>query len=325
MTTPKISIVVPVYNVERYLIKCVESLLSQTYTSYEILLVDDGSDDSSAHICDAYALNNDNIISLHKKNGGLSDARNYAMSYVSGEYVTFVDSDDYVHENYLNAMISCLPIGINDVDMVICSYKDVSEDIVASHHCDYNVKGINMSSKETLSEMCYEKYFGTSACAKLIRTNLVKQFPFPKGKLYEDLATMYKVIGHARRIVFLNQPLYYYVQRIGSIRNSKWNKQKWDVMEAANGLLNYIDNQYPELHKDAVQRYFFSANEVYVNAFSEKSYSRIIEPLRKKLKPLWHDVVNNPRISTKQRSRYWMMIHAPKIYRLIWNVWHKID
>lgn len=313
-----ISVVVPVYNVENYLAKCVDSLINQTYKNKEILLIDDGSSDSSGNMCDEFAKKNKNIRVFHKENGGLSDARNYAIPYIKGQYVAFVDSDDYVDVDYLERMIS--PAQSNDFDIVISTHINETSNgkLLASKNID--LTSHYLTPGQALETMCYEIEFGTSACGKLISRTLVESFAFPTGKLYEDLATIYKMIGASRKIIFLNMPMYHYIQRGGSIRNSNWKPSVMDIMEASQNLLDYIDSSYPDIHKAGVQRYFFSANELYIRAFNEEDYLQIVEPIRKKLKTLWPDIKTNPNIQSKQFLRYWMLVNSPCLYRKIWQL-----
>ena len=316
----KISVVVPVYNVEKYLKKCVGSLLRQTYKNFEIILVDDGSSDGSGKLCDSYAEQSRNIFVLHKQNGGLSDARNYALPYIKGQYVTFVDSDDYVDLDFLERLAKPLTGKITELpDMVISPHRNeiLNRGSLPVRWRSQSYQ--NLGPEKALEMMCYEKEFGTSACAKLISIRLVKKFPFPKGKIYEDLATVYKMIGNSRRIIFLDVPMYHYIQRKGSIRKGKWSPSVFDIMEASGNLLDYIAVHFPDIYKAGVQRYFFSANEVYIRAFNEKDYFKIISPVQKELRNMWKVIRENPQIRAKQKLRYWMLINCPALYRRIWT------
>lgn len=319
----KISVIVPVYNVEKYLKRCVCSLINQTYTNIEIILVDDGSTDGSGKLCDSYAAYNRNVCVLHKVNGGSADARNYAIPYVRGEYISFVDSDDYVDLNFVERMVKPLNNSETEIpDMVICSHIVETFDGIPLVDKKGTMQYYKLTPERALEIMCYEQEFGTTPCAKIISCELFKKFPFLVDSTYEDLATVYKMIGNSKSIVFLNLPMYHYVQRLGSKRNNKWNPAVLDVMKASDNLLEYIDLYYPDLHKAGVQRYFFSANEVYTKAFNEEDYLKIISPIRKKLKEFWRDIKENPKIGIKQKIRYRMLIRCPIVYKKIWKWIH---
>lgn len=316
----KISVIVPVYNVEKYLKKCVDSLLNQTYKNIEIILVDDGSTDGSGNLCDSYAEQNKSVYVLHKQNGGLSDARNYAIPYINGKYVSYIDSDDYVDLDFFDKLAKPLDGTMGEIpDMVICTHVDEMEGRILYTDKKKNSFYQNLTPEQALKIMCYEREFGTSACGKVISKKLAEKFLFPRGKLYEDLATIYKMIGDSERIIFFNAPLYHYIQREGSIRRNKWNSSVLDVMEASQSLLDYIVTYYPEIYKDGVQRYFFSANELYIRAFNEKDYLSIILPFRKKLRGFWRDIRGNPEIRVRQKIRYWMLISCPVVYKKVWR------
>ncbi len=314
-----ISVIVPVYNVEKYLRKCLDSILNQTYQNFEVILVNDGSTDDSGKICNEYALRNPVIKAFHKKNGGLSEARNYGVVYAKGEYVTFIDSDDYIDEHYLERMKKAL--NLSNADIVIVGQIDETE--------DGNILGIKGDSKEeikilspmqTLEKMCYEREIGTSAWGKLYRIEYIRKNPFPKGKLYEDLATVYKIIGDSGKIVLLSSTFYHYIQRPGSIRNSTWNENVMDIMDASLQLLNYVRCNFPDIEVAAVYRYFFSANEVFTRAFEEKKYLKIVASIRNDLLEMWPFIRKNISVTNRQKIRYYLMAYHPVCYRVIWKV-----
>lgn len=317
-----VSIIVPVYNVEKYLDRCVRSLVNQTYKNIEILLVDDGSTDSSGDMCEDYAKCFNNVIVLHKQNGGLSSARNFAIPYVSGEYVTFVDSDDYVELYYVEYMLD--PI-INDmsndaIDMVICNNTNETQDGIIigkkiSSIDRHQISREYMTAQATLEAMCYIRKFGTSVGGKLIAATIAKDFHFLVGRIYEDLATVFRIIDASRQIVFLNVPMYHYVNRRGSIRHSAWTPATSDVMTAAQELLNYIDQNYPNIHDAGVYRFFISANEFYIRAFREDNYLEIINPVRDQLKDLLPEILHNRKILIIRKIQFFMLVHTPRLYR----------
>ena len=323
-TNIKVSIIVPVYNVELYLEKCLQSLIDQTYKNIEILLVDDGSIDSSGRICDRYAELYNNISVWHKSNGGQSSARNYGVSFASGEYITFVDSDDYVDADYIKYMVDSLDIN-DPIDLVICAY--VNEIFDSNFTYSKEKKNVLMharpqklNAEEALKIMCYEQQFGTSPCGKLILSSIVRQHPFPIGHIYEDLASVYKMISSSKRIIFLNVSTYHYVHRSGSTTTSPWNCSINYLMIAAQDLLNHIDSYYPLIHDAGVYRFFFSANEFYIRAFDEIDYRKIIEPVQKQLVKLWPCILHNKNTSLKQKIRFWLLTYTPCLYRSVWRL-----
>lgn len=309
----KVTVVVPVYNVEKYLDRCVESLLHQTVQGYRIILVDDGSMDCSGKKCDDWALKSHMITTLHKQNGGLSDARNYGVQYVDTEYVTFVDSDDYVEPEYIELLLKGLEIG---ADMVVTHHIQEYENapkkaIITKQFSTY-------SAEKALEMMCYEN-LSTSADGKLFPKKFVVDDPFPVGRLYEDLWTTYKYIGRSKKIAFNKSQTYHYLQRKGSIRQGRWKEQYFDVMDGTKNLLRYININYPRIHAAGVFRYYYSANELYVRAFAADNYLKIIRPVQKKMKEHYLLVLKNDKISTKYKLQFGLMITSPKLYRTVWE------
>lgn len=318
----KVSIIIPIYNLERYLPRCLESVVNQSYDNYEVLLVDDGSQDGSAKICEYYRKKYSQFFYFYKSNGGLSDARNYALQYITGDYVTFIDGDDYIQIDFLEKMVESLYYDDSNymADIVVCSIKN--EEDMTSTAKDINLRDsiVCLKPEKALSIMCHEKLFGTSACAKLFSRKLIEKYSFPKGKLYEDLATIFYLIGDANSIIYRSTYLYHYVKRHGSIRNSKWNANVYDIMEASENLLSYIEINYPQIINDAIFRYFFSANELYIRAFSEKKYVSIIANTKNILKKRWIYIKHDPSLEFKYRIKFQLMIYSPRLYRILWCI-----
>ena len=209
-----VGVVVPVYNEIENIDRCIDSLICQTYDNYVILLVDDGSTDGSGVRCDSYARDYENIEVIHQKNGGLSAARNAGTQNIKTEYVTYVDSDDYVSPYLLEDLVG----GIinNDADMAIIHMKVLlnSNDNIFVKESVEN-RSYVYDPETALKHMCYKNQFGVSACGKMIKKELAVRYPFPEGKLYEDLATTYKWIGDCDKIVYIDTADYYYIQYQG--------------------------------------------------------------------------------------------------------------
>ena len=231
---PEISVIVPVYKVEAYLPRCVESLLSQTYKDFEIILVDDGSPDTCPAMCDAYAKKYSNIHALHKENGGLSDARNAGMTAAKGEYVTFVDSDDYVHPAYLEMLMQGIRQG---ADFSVCGFTEVYDGNGIEDLDTSRISAACVNAKEGLAEILYQGFHDVSACGILLPASLARKYPFPKGKLFEDLYTTYKFYLAAETVAFIRVPLYYYFQRKWSIMGRRNEAFIHDLIESSDQLV----------------------------------------------------------------------------------------
>ena len=223
---PLISIIVPVYNVEAYLAKCVDSILAQTYTNLEIILVNDGSSDGCGRICDEYAKQDKRIKVIHKQNGGLSDARNVAIDVATGEFITFIDSDDYVTDDYIMTLYSLIEkyeckVSIALYNTFVEGSKPKVVNRVYREDCQTNIKAIE--------EMFYQEKYDTASWAKLYHSSLFATgIRYPKGIVYEDLATTYLLIFQSDKVAFCNRRIYNYLLRRDSIEGSSFSSKKMD-------------------------------------------------------------------------------------------------
>ncbi len=284
---PLVSVIVPVYNVEKYLCKCVDSLLSQRYGNIEIILVDDGSPDNCGAMCDSFAERDGRIKVIHKENGGLSDARNAGLSTTSGDFITFVDSDDFVSESYIEKLL--LPFENGEVDISICGIRafslDSSGNEVFSPAKPEKEENMLFDADRALEKMFRQVLFDTEAWAKMYRASLLEGFMFPFGLYNEDLDSIYKLFLKADKVSFNREKLYYYLQRNDSIMGKKRNVKRFrDSFEIAGRLKADISKQRPELEKAVNSRvlsvYFQSyAGAVHCNdaELAEKCWNRIKE------------------------------------------------
>ena len=238
---PTVSIIVPVYNVEPYLRRCVDSLLRQNYTDFELILVDDGSPDNCGAICDEYATADDRVCVIHKPNGGLSDARNAGLKIAGGEYVAFVDSDDWVAENCLERLMDALEE--TGADICECAVLRTSGEEEAP------VQGapVVYKTKEALEELIRDGVFHQHVWNKLYRREVVEGILFPKGKTNEDEFWTYQVFGKAKKVAKIPDILYFYFQRPRSIMGETYSLKRLDALEAKLQRQEYIDANFPTL------------------------------------------------------------------------------
>lgn len=229
---PLISIIVPVYKVEPYLERCINSITSQTYQNTEIILVDDGSPDKCGEICEKSAKIDGRIKVFHKENGGLSDARNFGVKHSCGEYIAFVDSDDYIAPNYIEYLLTLLKK--HGADISACCMVETYGDTA-----DYRAnKKIPNERLLTGKEACRELFEASlymvlvTAWGKLYRSDIVKKYPFPVGRIHEDEATTCKYYYEARKVAVGNRCLYAYFQNKESIMHTKGNSFNPDAVWA---------------------------------------------------------------------------------------------
>lgn len=261
-----ISVILPIYKVEKYIKKCIESVINQTYTKLEIILVDDGSPDKCGDICNEYSKKDTRIKVIHKENGGLSDARNAGIKEATGKYIAFIDPDDYVDSNYIKILYENI---INtDSDISICFFKEVSEDnnILNKETITNNVTSFNR--RETFNNLYIDKYALNTVVAwnKLYKIELWKDIVYPKDKIHEDEFVIHKLIQKCNKVVYTDAVLYYYVQHNNSITSSGYNEKTFDKFEAFEQRAEFfLKNGYRDLYEKCLYSLCLSNRMVYIS------------------------------------------------------------
>ena len=314
----KVSIVVPVYNVEDCLSYCVDSLRQQTYKNIEIILVDDGSTDSSGEICDQYAQEDDRIKVLHIENGGLSNARNTGVKESSTDWIVFIDSDDY----YDHRAIECL-VKLRDkyrVDLVATPVIEVrnygNSDFLGDFREKYSGK---LDRRTALEQMFYGNYVGTHSGGKLYKKEILLRFPYPNGMLYEDLSLAYEHIASCENIAVSALNLYKYYRRPGSIVNSKYSDRLLDFYKAMEWNRAYVERDYPndkEMRRALNVRYVFNGLHIVHAMLSSDMYAEV-NKIRKEYIQYFKDVILNSNVTRKNKVKYLMLLVSPKLYEKI--------
>lgn len=254
-----ISVIIPVYKVEKYIFECVNSIINQTYRNIEIILVDDGSPDECPKICDDYAKKDSRVKVIHKENGGLSSARNAGIEVCNGEYVVFVDSDDYVTVDLIKQFIYM--IDNYDSDVVICDY--CSDEKKLNIGIEKSVR--NYSSKQAMKYLLTDRIINTSASTKAFRKEMFEDVRFPLGMIYEDFATIYKLLNKAKNISYAKTNKYYYRTNFEGITNSSFTKKQLDYYKVSKEVYEFVSQKYPKYKK------YVSAREMKVSiAFFRK-------------------------------------------------------
>ena len=291
MMKEKISIIVPVYNVEAYLERCVESILKQTYTNLEILLVNDGSTDKSGELCDKLALRDHRIRVIHKENGGLSDARNRGIDEASSNLIGFIDSDDYIDEDMYETLYRQMVASKADLSM--CGHYDVYHQIPEKQVAE--IKTWELMPEEAIKMVMEAKILSVTAVNKLYKKALFEQLRFRIGKIAEDAFIMVDLIHQCSKVVATNEKKYYYVHRENSITTQKFSLKFLNVIEAYEQNAKIISENYPDLYDVAIMRlnwaYFYVLDRLLVdNDFKDKVLEdRLISYLKKNKKSILMD------------------------------------
>jgi len=248
-TNPLISVIIPVYDVETYLPKCVESVLRQTYTNLEIILVDDGSPDDSGRICDDFAERDSRVRVIHQKNGGLSKARNAGLDAAKGEYITFLDSDDWITEDaygHLYAMVRKY-----DVKLVSGGNINVSSKTGEQTLGICPKKEEKISAEEMVGRMLMWDGCDSSVCDKLFHRSMLENFRFPEGKVCEDVAVTYKIVLQTDHVAMTEKPFYYYLHRVDSITTAAFSEKTFHFSEHTAVIYPYIRDHHPSIQNQA--------------------------------------------------------------------------
>ncbi|WBW98616.1 glycosyltransferase family 2 protein [Oceanirhabdus sp. W0125-5] len=271
----EISIVVPVYNVERYLRKCISSILEQSFKDFELILVDDGSTDNSGRICDEYKEKDSRIKVIHQENSGLSAARNIGIQTSEGKYITFIDSDDFIHPNMLEVLYNNLHT--NKADISICDYNIVYEDKEVTKEFSNNNTKVYSNIEAVKKIVEKSKASMIVACGKLYRRNLFCDIRYPVGKYHEDEFVTYKLLYKSTKVVVTDAKLYYYLQRSNSITGSTYSIKRLEKLEALEEGIKFFKNEENnELTYLAEFRYLFNIQIAYYRVKYEMNYNKEI-------------------------------------------------
>lgn len=272
-----ISIIVPVYNVEKYLDRCLTSIVNQTYQNLEIILVDDGSTDDSGKKCDEWAEKDKRIKVIHKENGGLSDARNVGIKQATGILIGFVDSDDYIDEKMYEILAEDLKK--YDADIAICNVQEVDENgtclssFVKNKKEDMRV----LEKEEALYLLVEDAIIQSFAWNKLYKIELFEGIEYPKGKKLEDRATTYRLFDKAKKVVDDKRKTYDYVQRNGSIMHNLNRSLILDELEAIQERQEYLGSHYPELEEILIINRLHCISNLFRNFYGSKMEDKVVE------------------------------------------------
>ena len=314
----KVSIIVPVYNVEDCLSYCVDSLRQQTYKNIEIILVDDGSTDRSGEICDQHAQEDERVRVLHIENGGISNARNTGVKEASTDWIIFVDSDDYYDKRAVEYLV-----GLRDkygVELVATPVIEVR---------DYESKDFSGSLTEkssekldrytALKEMFYGNRVGTHSGGKLYKKEILLRFPYPNGMLYEDLALAYEHIASCENIAVSDLNLYKYYRRPGSIVNSKYSDRLLDFYKAMEWNRSYVERDYSgdrDMRRALNVRYVFNGLHIVHAMLSSDMYAEV-NKIRKEYIQYFKDVIPNSNVTRKNKLKYILFLVSAKLYKKV--------
>ncbi len=290
-----VSIIVPVYKVEKYLKRCIDSVLEQTFCDFELILVDDGSPDQCGRICETYAEKDGRIIALHRKNGGLSAARNTGLDWMfansESSYVTFIDSDDWIHPQYLETLLGT--IEKNNAGVSVAGFQRMDE------YQDDTIDKLDRFPEEVMGAEDFfinHEWNFNYAWGKLYRREYFRHVRYPEGKNFEDTFTTYKVLFAGKTVAFIDSPLYYYFYNIEGISHSLWNPSELVVMEGIREQIRfYEENGFSRaLEKEKqlyINHYAYQICRIRANKLERKKNTPYLKTLKKEM---FHLIRQNP-------------------------------
>lgn len=314
----KVSIIVPAYNVESYVEKCINSLLDQTYENIEILIIDDGSTDKTGKIIDKRYSQNGKISIYHKENGGVSDARNFGLDRITGDYVTFVDSDDFVDTKYIEYLMRLIEVDEAEIALIpaqsFFAYDEINIDF------DYTFETVSV--KEATRRMLLRKGISHATWGKLYKKKLWDHIRFPLGKLYEDYYTTFDVFAGAKKVSMGKAQMYFYLQRDTSIMHLKCNDNTVNIINATNEVTPRIVQYWPDLVDEAIDLQIALCLKCLQSIYAHDSKKFLKE--QEKIKNITNRnakrVIFSKKIGYKDKIKLIMSYFPSNIYLYIYNI-----
>lgn len=321
-TNDLISVIVPVYNVEKYLSQCINSLINQTFKNLEIILVDDGSLDNSGKICDEFSEMDSRIIVIHKENNGLSSARNAGLKIAKGNFIGFVDSDDWLDENMYEILFKL--IKDNDSDISCCKFFKAADseekvpvidnEIIQSFT---NIDGLNNFYTDLYTQTVV-------AWNKLYKRNLFDNVTYPTGKIHEDEGTTYKLFYKANKITYTNKPLYYYRTTPNSITTRKFNKKRLDIIDVYDEKIKFIRSiNNSAIYSKTLKWYLFTLINCYFECSENmEDNEKYLASIKNKISETYKEYNR-----AKEKQLHWVILFSifkfnPKLYKFILSSMH---
>lgn len=315
-----ISVIVPVYNVEKYLNRCVDSILKQTYQDIEIILVDDGSTDSSGTICDEYKKLDSRIKAVHINNSGAAKARNVGLDMVNGDYISFIDSDDWILPNFLENLFNLC--NENNCDIAKCETIDVKNENFQIENVEKNV--VVYSQREIINEIYRnQKLYNVAVMNKLYKKHIFSKLRFKEGIINEDEEILCKIILNSNKIAVTNEILYCYFLSNNSVTRSKFRKKNLDILIAFESRLNLLEKtQYIDVLKQAQADYMRNICNLYYNVSVSNwdDKNTYLQFLKEKRDNSINTIKKNKYYNIKDRIKYILCFYFKNILKILYMI-----
>ena len=315
---PKISVIVPIYNCEKYISKCIESIINQTFHDLEIILIDDGSTDKSVEVCESFAKKDSRVKLICQENGGVSKARNVGLESAQGDFITFVDSDDYIIPEMYERMYKNLIE--NEADISICGITNyfIKRDGAIEKIRQSSIDGFFVfTGEKAVEESLKSRLFSVNPVNKLFKKKLFYSVRYPEGKISEDAFLIPSILSDARVVVYDSFPMYCYVRRENSITTSNFSSKDWDVVEAYEKHLKKVKNFFPHMIRAAEFRYLWAYTYVMDrmvisdSIVPEEDFKKAFYFIRKNILKIFL----NPYFSFKRKAATAILLINKEIYK----------
>lgn len=314
---PLVSIIIPVYNAEKYLPICLESILKQTYGNFELLLIDDGAVDNSAMICDKYAETDSRVTVYHNKNGGAAAARNCGLEHAEGEYICFIDADDCVGKNYLFFLVNL----VKQYNVEIAGVKSKA---VRKEKMTFEDSGSEndfavylMDRDEALKEVLLGRgKLGVAPWGRIFHRRLWSDNRFPTGVLYEDLITLPYIFAKCNRVALADTVQYYYRQTPDSLTHRQITEKDNDLFQNALQIYNDMDAAFPQLHDAALAR-MIKEHICYLYRFVYADYyAKAIKQMKRENKMYWREALTCKYVPINQKLQILILLSNTRLYQI---------
>lgn len=309
-----VSVIIPIYNVEKYLEECVESVLCQTYQNLEILLVDDGSPDGCGAICEEYAQKDKRVKVIHKENGGLSDARNAGLDVCRGDYIVFVDSDDCIHPQMIERLYNLLMK--YQADMAICSFQDIEENEMPLY-AKYDVQGKEycFEKENIMNQLQSRNLLTVVAWNKIYKARLFENIRYPKGYIHEDEFIIHKLLHLCTRTVYTEEKLYYYRKRGDSIMGNISPKKIQDIYLAYEDRISFLEeNQYGRIITDTKLQLMHQITKYYKLIKKRDDANELLTYMGDKFAELYQQKKVQEALTAELKKEYGLFYKSPVRY-----------
>lgn len=330
----QIGVIVPVYNAERYLRKCVESILNQSFPDFELILIDDGSMDASGRICDEYAKKHKNVRVIHSGHIGVAAIRNRGVDENTSEYITFVDSDDYIDRNYLETLYQLMLR--NKADLVISCGKNLAVGREEGAADPGSIAGTNRaggpdstmgqaeghiaSKSEVYKRMFADGQTIAFVWGKLYHRNIFQSIRFPDGEIYEDMKVAGRMIESSHRIVYTSYAGYYYVQTPNSITRGGASLEHMALLKNEKQLLEFINQNHPDISREAKKHYFWSCFFVLSKLAPFPQYKQECHAVRKEIVKEWKFLIFGRETRIMVKAATACLLFGLPCYRFVWGI-----